>query len=1078
MLKLNTAKSSGYKTFMLLIVVSIAVGFISCTNNPKIKTTPTDTSNNSINTETNSSTPTDNTKNNVSANTINTETYNTIDVLIPGKLMERVLKGGESHKFELKLEANQYLNTIVEQKGIDVVVAVFAPNGEKIYEIDSPNGTEGNEPIYLITTTEGIYKVEVSSLSKESPDGKYEAKIVELRPAIDLDKSKVDGYRTYNEAVSLAAENKPESTQQAIEKYEKAIALFQASKEQVGEANSFNSLATLYYGIENYEKAEALFIQALDIKKKALGETHPDTAQAINYLAAFYHSTGDYSKAEPLYIQALEIKKKVLGDNNASTAETLNNFAALYYNKGDAEKAELLYTQALDIYRKVLGNNHIDTANALNNLAVLYDNEKNYEKAEPLYIQALDTFRKLLGNNHPLTATSMDNLAGIYTRKKDYEKAEALYLEATDIFRNVLGESNPFTITSINNLATFYRSKGDVEKAEVLYLQVVDISKQVLGNNNPTTATYISNLAKFYIDKGNYEKAIKYNYETNKIREGELARNLSIGSERQKQIYLQNYADETDVTLSLHTQLAPKNPIAIQSALTQVLRRKGRSIDAVNQSIEALRKRSSPEDIILLDELSKKKTELSSLTIQGLGKFPPEQYKAIINSLQEDIDKLEFTISQKSVEFRTENQAINLENVQQAVPKDSTLIEFAFYSPYDVKTKSYQAPRYVVYLLNSEGEPLWADLGEATTIDNLVDELRAKLRNGKTSINKDIKPLARKLDEVVMKPVRKLVSKDKRLLIAPDGKLNLLPFAALVDEQGKFLIENYLLSYLTSGRDLLRLKVKIESKSNPMIIGDPDFGNEITQGDVKKGSSIVLYQNFKRLPATEIEVKAVRETLKELFPKTELLVQKEATEEALAKVNAPSILHIATHGFFLEEGSNNSDENDKTRIGKILGNDSPSTSQEESLGVAVENPLLRSGIALAGANIREEGREQGIFTAYKTTALNLWGTKVVVLSACDTGVGEVKTGDGIYGLRRALVLAGSETQVMSLWPVSDNGTKELMIDYYSRLQKGEGRADALRNVQLFLLKSTNRQHPFYWASFIPSGEWANLEGKR
>ncbi|KAF0239628.1 MAG: kinesin light chain, partial [bacterium] len=141
-------------------------------------------------------------------------------------------------------------------------------------------------------------------------------------------------------------------------------------------------------------------------------------------------------------------------------------------------------------------------------------------------------------------------------------------------------------------------------------------------------------------------------------------------------------------------------------------------------------------------------------------------------------------------------------------------------------------------------------------------------------------------------------------------------------------------------------------------------------------------------------------------------------------------------------------------------------------------PLLRSGLALSGANLRTDDKEQGIFTALKTTGLNLWGTKVVVLSACDTGVGEVKTGDGIYGLRRALVLAGSETQLMSLWPISDNGTKELMLDYYSRLQKGEGRSDALRQTQLSLLKSKTRQHPYYWASFIQSGEWANLDGRR
>ena len=157
-----------------------------------------------------------------------------------------------------------------------------------------------------------------------------------------------------------------------------------------------------------------------------------------------------------------------------------------------------------------------------------------------------------------------------------------------------------------------------------------------------------------------------------------------------------------------------------------------------------------------------------------------------------------------------------------------------------------------------------------------------------------------------------------------------------------------------------------------------------------------------------------------------------------------------------------------------LPGEGPTTIPAARLG----NPLLRSGLALAGANQRKSGDDDGVLTAMEAAALDLWGTKLVVLSACNTGVGEVKNGDGVYGLRRALVLAGSESQVMSLWSVSDKGTRELMIAYYTALQQGQGRCEALRSVQLKMLKSKERRHPYYWASFIQSGEWANLEGKR
>ena len=212
-----------------------------------------------------------------------------------------------------------------------------------------------------------------------------------------------------------------------------------------------------------------------------------------------------------------------------------------------------------------------------------------------------------------------------------------------------------------------------------------------------------------------------------------------------------------------------------------------------------------------------------------------------------------------------------------------------------------------------------------------------------------------------------------------------------------------------------------------------------------------------------------------MLPDATLLTRHQATKTALSRAHSPRILHIATHGFFLDDldltpsggRGYQAFDNDPKRLLKQL----------ERNGIHVKSPLLRSGLALAGAN-EQKKEDNGILTALEVTGLNLWGTKLVVLSACDTGVGEVKNGDGVYGLRRALLLAGSETQVMSLWPVSDRGTRELMVSYYSGLKNGQGRGEALRRVQLRMLRDVKRQHPYYWASFIQSGEWANIEGKR
>jgi CHAT domain-containing protein len=323
--------------------------------------------------------------------------------------------------------------------------------------------------------------------------------------------------------------------------------------------------------------------------------------------------------------------------------------------------------------------------------------------------------------------------------------------------------------------------------------------------------------------------------------------------------------------------------------------------------------------------------------------------------------------------------------------------------------------------------------------------------------------------------------------------LNLIPFGALVDERGEYLIETSSFTYLTTGRDLLRLQTRSESKQEEVIVADPDFDTpksaasdrtigreeptaeplpaavDASQHGARAAADFSrLY--FRPLPGTAGEAQA----LKEMFRGATVLTRKQAAEAVIKQVDSPAILHVATHGFFLEDVVN--DHGQSSDRGLLIEAQPEGERLED--GARVENPLLRSGLALAGANLRQSDGEDGVVTALEVAGLNLRGTKLVVLSACDTGVGEVKNGEGVYGLRRALVLAGSETQVMSLWPVQDISTRDLMIDYYRGLRAGEKRGEALRQAQLRMLSSRGREHPAYWASFIQSGEWASLDGQR
>jgi len=223
---------------------------------------------------------------------------------------------------------------------------------------------------------------------------------------------------------------------------------------------------------------------------------------------------------------------------------------------------------------------------------------------------------------------------------------------------------------------------------------------------------------------------------------------------------------------------------------------------------------------------------------------------------------------------------------------------------------------------------------------------------------------------------------------------------------------------------------------------------------------------FAPLSATAQEARAIEA----LFPEARVLTGPRATKIALQRLIAPRILHIATHGFFLQNP-----DAETTLHASVSG---ASDDKRVHAVARIENPLLRSGLALSGANLKHGGNEGGILTALEASNLNLWGTKLVTLSACETAVGEVKDGEGVYGLRRSFFLAGTETLVMSLWSVSDRFTQEMMTAYYTGLKRGLGRGEALRQAELAMLKRNDRQHPYYWASFIQAGEWANLDGQK
>ena len=809
-------------------------------------------------------------------------------------------------------------------------------------------------------------------------------------------------------------------------------------------AGSLNNLAFLYQSQGRYGEAEPLYQRALDINETVLGNDHPDTATSLNNLALLYKSQGRYGEAEPLFQRALDIRETALAPDHPDTATSLNNLALLYKSQGRYGEAEPLFQRALDISETVLRPDHPDTAGSLNNLAALYQSQGRYREAEPLFQSALAINETALGTDHPDIALSLNNLAGLYESQGRYAEAEPLFQRALAINETALGTDHPSTATSLNNLAGLYYLQSRYGEAEPFFQRALAIRETALGTDHPSTATSLNNLAALYESQGQFQPALTYLSRGLAAQETVLSRNLVGGSDVNKRDYLATMAGTADRAISLHLNHLSTNDGAAHLALTTLLQRKGRVLDLFTNLRAQLA--DDPAALALLDKLS-----AASEPLAALYNSPPAddlaqpEYQAQVQALLAKVEDLEDQLSRRSADFTAITSSPTLAAIQMALPPQTALVELARYRPYDPTASAQERfgdDRYAAYILQPNGTIQGMDLGPATTIDAAVSALATSLASADTPLGQ-LKAEAQALETLVMAPVRQALGGITTVFLSPDSALNLIPFEALMDKSGNYLVETYQFRYLTSGRDLMRLDGTEAGRNPALLVGNPTYGRPgelIAQADTRA----IDFENriFPALPGTQDEVDLIAPKLSG----AQVYTQTNATEALIKQQAQPGILHIATHGFF--------------------------EPTEETL-----NPLLQSGLILAGAAAGgQSGPDQdGILTALEVTGMNLSGTQLVVLSACETGLGELAAGEGIYGLRRAFVLAGSQTQVISLWKVSDTATQELMVDYYDRLLAGSHRDAALRDTQLAFLESEEYSHPYYWAAFIGSGDWRPLQ---
>ncbi|MFC1576625.1 tetratricopeptide repeat protein [Candidatus Omnitrophota bacterium] len=835
-------------------------------------------------------------------------------------------------------------------------------------------------------------------------------------------------------------------------------------------ADCIIGLAIMYYYTGDYVRARGLYQRALRIKEKVFGAEDTLVAICLNNLAILYLETGNYAKAEPLLKRAIKIYEKEYGPDHFEAANTINSLGRLFHAMGDHAKAELFLKRTLKINEKVFGPDHPDTAMSLNNLALLYEDMGNYDKVESLQERALKINEKTLGADHPRTATSISNLACTYTYMGDLAKAEPLHKRALEIRERILGPENYGTASSLNNLAGLYYKMDKVDMAEPLYRRANKIVEKSLGPDHPVVSVSLLNLAHIYFSQNKFKESLALLRRSLAIDDRLIQNIFSIASEKQKLLFIQKSSLTYMYALSLIHQKFAKDQDALRIGLDLVLSRKGVVFDAQARQHEAIARAIDPEAKRLWDKLTEYRAALAKLLQSKPEELSVETYRVKIDFLQKEIEELESELSSMSALVREEvkQRKVTAKNVAKRLPKGSVLAEFVKIDDYDWKD-SAKPPisRYLVFILHKDNRIELVDLGEA---DKLEKDLQAILRRFKrASFHKKIImrqiEASEKMYALLWKPLIDVVGDVDYLIIGPDGILNLVPFGATRDRDGKFLTEHLTITYVTSGKDLLRGGTGLASDSDLFLVANPKFDllakKELhVEEDLpeEKFRSAGFSMQFAPLPATALEA----ETIPGLIPgKTKKVITGvDATESAVLSIRRPRVLHLATHGFFLK---------DQPLGGRVLSDTS------QTLPSGYENPLVRSGMALAGANNAAQSPTSidGLLTALEVSGMDLHGTDLVTLSACETGLGDVKAGEGVFGLRRAFALAGAKNLLMSLWPVSDQITAYQMNTFYRLYGEGQPPSKALQIAQIELIHNLREEYgsapPSFWAAFIMQG---------
>jgi CHAT domain-containing protein/Tfp pilus assembly protein PilF len=837
-----------------------------------------------------------------------------------------------------------------------------------------------------------------------------------------------------------------------------------------------------------WQEAASVYEKVVEKAREVYGETHPNTATLANNLALLYQATGQYARAQPLFQRSLEIWEAQRGKDHPDVALALNNLGSLYQLMGQYAKAEPLFQRSLKICETKLARDHPNVASSLNNLALLYYHMGQYARAEPLYKRSLAIREARLDRNHPDVANSLNNLGSLYQVMGQPARAEPLLKRSLEIWEARLGKDHPSLAQSLNNLAFVYEDMGRYARAEPLYQRSLAIREATLGKNHPDVAQTLNNLAALRAARGEPTDSGRLFDRARRGARRHLASVLPALPDADKAAFFTNTSARWSLEMALSLALAHDGDADLAAlSATWLVNGKGIDQESLASSVLLARQSSDPALEKLTSHLLTVRQRLARLTLATARPGQEKQHVEQIEELTGQEQELGKQLRQAGSKAAPPAW-IDLAGIRKSLPADAVLIDVALFRRFDFKAKAgrgWQEAHYAAWLTPKVGPVRLVDLGKADQIDLTVNQFRAALKDATGRIKADGEEKAEKalrthlgtLSRQVLAPLLPHVGKAKNWLISPDGNLWLLPFEALTLPDGSYAVEKHHISYLTSGRDLLPAPAAKVRVRGPLVLADPDFdldpdkareeakrllGDAVSEAMHSPAGGLRL-PRVKRLPGTAAEARAITPSLQActgLPPR--VLTGQSAIEGVFRALRNPRVLVLSTHGFFLPD-----QEVPRNEKG-IAGKAKPAKQWE--------NPLLRCGLLLAGCNnaARMTGGDDGVLTGLEVLGADLRGTELVVLSACETGLGEVQSGEGVAGLRQAFQLAGAQAVVSTLWQVPDKSSARLMTFFFEGLGKGMSKAEALRSAKLKLIAERRDDfaaaHPFFWAAFTLTGQ--------